>query len=181
MPSCACIAHLDIVQAPIKSIELINALKACLATSQQLASGEATDSSKVEVLVGEECLAIKQEIHFKEQILLREILFKLTVDSSLKYLLNFAKTTNLQPCIVQLAAFLCNDSLVYTNVCQHFEAPDIAIACITAAHLLFNAKAATSVNSVDFAAALELSQTKVDDIVHLLMDLLESRLLGNGP
>ena len=154
-------------------MELINALKACLAKSQAAASSEASSGPHIEVLVGEECTAIKEEMQFKEQILLREISFELYVNGSQKYLLNFARSAQIGASVARIASFLCNDSLVYTDLCIHFEAAEIAAGCLVAASLI-GQNARLHAEPLDFLSALDVPKDRVQAIAFVLIEMLEA-------
>lgn len=156
-------------------MELINALKSCLAKSQASKPSDTsvTSSPRMEVLVGEECAAIKQEMQFKEQVLLREISFDLQVNSSQKYLLNFARSTQMHASIVKIAAFLCNDSLVYTDLCIRYETAEIAAGCLAAASLIGRA-VQLSDKAFDFTLAFDISRSKMDAVGFVLLQMLEA-------
>ena len=160
-------------QAPVKTVELINALKACLAKSQgsKPSNSGCTVHPPIEVLVGEECTAIKQEMQFKEQVLLRETSFNLHVNNTQKYLLNFGKSAEMQASTVQIASFLCNDSLVYTNLCTQYEAAEIAAGCLVAASLIGRI-ARLHKQSLDFSN-FGLPKLRVEAVAHLLFEMLE--------
>ena len=136
------------------------------------------EQSKAEVLVGEQCLAVKQEIQVKEQVLLREIYFEVAVEDSQKYLLNFAKSLQLDPAIVHLAAFLCNDSLVYTNLCLRFIAAEVAAGCIVAAVRLMEGRKllVSKIDTSAFSVWTGLSQKRVERVAFDMIDALQSCL-----
>lgn len=162
----------------MKSVELINALKLCLVPNFQLSS-ESADHPGIDVLVGDPCLAVKQELQHKEQILLREIRFNLTVEDSQKYLLNCAKSLKLNADIVKLAAFLCNDSLVHTNACLHFHAAEIAAGCLLAAFHLLRQKYTIPLEQQPFFPKIpSFSQENIDKVLHLLLEIIEKHDVG---
>lgn len=164
-------------QAPIKVIELINALKSC--QSHEQAEAQSLEDARSQgasleptfiALVAHESQAVEEEIYFQEQVLLREIGFNLVVKSSHKYLLNFAKSLQLKAHSVRLAVFLCNDSLVYTSTCLKFEATEIAAACIQASLLL--SKTDPDLLKYTIAGLLGLSREKVHEITNAVIDML---------
>lgn len=117
------------LQTPVKSVDLFNALKRC----QHGPASQELEASVSDVIVGDEYVAVKQQVLVSEQVLLREIRFELAVDHPWRYLFNFATCLGCSRDATQLAAFLVNDSLVDTDLCLRHRAPEIAAGCLAVA------------------------------------------------
>ena len=119
------------LQAPVKSVDLFNALKSCQSVMEKGTPMAASSSGgAADVIVGSEYAAVKRQVHLSEQILLRQISFNLAVKHPHRYLLNFGKSCGLGRAAMQLAVFLANDSLVYTDLCLLVTASELAAACL---------------------------------------------------
>ena len=115
-------------------MDLFNALKSCQTVMERGMPVAASGSGgAANVIVGSEYAAVKRQVHLSEQVLLRQISFNLAVKHPHRYLLNFGKSFGLDRAAMQLAVFLANDSLVYTDLCLHVTAPELAAACLTTA------------------------------------------------
>ena len=119
------------MQASVRTNELLNAVRFVAANASCSSSPEAAVATPAHfiALVGQSYYAVKQDLIFDEQLLLRSINFDIVVEHPHKYLLNFAKAIGATHSLVQMAVSLLNDSIIYSNLCLSQLPADIAAAC----------------------------------------------------
>lgn len=157
------------LQTPVKSVDLFNALKRC----QTGREGSAADRTcgVADIIVGEEYETVKTQVYRSEQVLLRQTRFNLAFEFPTPFLLNFAKCLSCGRSAVQLAHFLANDSLVFTDMCLRFEGAELAAACLAVASL-FLKEPLTQIEAFHFGM-LGVSRKRVDAASNELIELLE--------
>ena len=156
------------LQTPIKSVDLFNALKRCQAGAEGSAVGKVEIA---DIIAGQEYETVKSQVYRSEQILLRETRFNLAFELPAPFLLNFARCLRCSRPLVQLALFLENDSLVFTDMCLHFAAPDLAAACLSVASMIL--KQPLQPGKSFPVSLLGVSHERVEEAADILLDLLE--------
>ena len=154
------------MQAHVRTNELLNVVYFAVNKSKQVAD-------QPDVLVGDLYNTEKQRLVHAEQAVLRAISFNVGVVQPHKYLLNFCRSIGCSQCIVQVAAFLVNDSLVYTTLCLTSSAPNIAAGALLLAQSLLTPGQLNFEKISDWVEVIGLRLSEVQEVAADLLRMIK--------
>ena len=132
------------------------------------------DRVKAPVLVGDDYYAAKQTLITQEAELLRLMRFDILTEHPHKFLFNYAHTLQCQPCVLQLALCLVNDSLRFTLLSVECSAADLAGGALHLSSLLLGkARELPFEVSSCWWHVLGLQLTRLESIGRNLLAMLE--------
>lgn len=107
------------------------------------------------------------------QVLLRVTHFNMCFDHPHKYLFNYAGTLGCSGAMVRVALGLVNDSLIRTNMCLSCQPWEVAAGALHVSSLLTGeVQAIPHLGPLNWWDGLDLSLSRLEDVGHMLLDML---------